>query len=66
MPERKPLIGPHEMGQGPTRWEDRGFRHLWWRFWADLLGISSLWLLLPAVGLAASVLRRPLRELSRK
>lgn len=33
----------------PMRWEDRGFRHLWWRFWADLAGVSSWWLLAPVL-----------------
>jgi hypothetical protein len=45
----------------PQRWEDRGFRHLWWRFWADLGGVPSWQLLLPmvvAVAAAALALRR--------
>ena len=33
----------------PMRWEDRGFRHLWWRFWADLAGVPSWQLLAPVV-----------------
>lgn len=38
----------------PMRWEDRGFRHLWWRFWADLTGVPS-WALLAPVALALAV-----------
>jgi len=37
----------------PVRWEDRCGRHLWWRFWADIFGVSSWLLLLPVVLLAA-------------
>lgn len=33
----------------PMRWEDRGFRHLWWRFWADLADVPSWQLLAPVV-----------------
>ncbi len=46
----------------PMRWEDRCGRHLWWRFWGDVLGCSSLWLLLPTLLLAAAAawLARPL------
>jgi hypothetical protein len=33
----------------PIRWEDRCGRHLWWRFWGDLLGIASWALLLPCL-----------------
>jgi hypothetical protein len=62
MPERDKATA---MTAGPQHWEDRGFRHLWWRFWADLLGFSSLWLLLPALALACFVVQRPLRLLAR-
>lgn len=34
-------------GLAPQRFEDRCARHLWWRFWGDLLGVSGLWLVLP-------------------
>ena len=37
----------------PQRWEDRGFRHLWWRFWADLAGVPS-WQLIAPVALAVA------------
>ncbi len=39
-------------GLAPIRWEDRCGRHLWWRFWGDLLGVTSWSLLLPCVALA--------------
>lgn len=39
-------------GLAPQRWEDRRGRHLWWRFWGDLLGVPGLWLGLPFVVLA--------------
>jgi hypothetical protein len=38
--------------EAPVRWEDRAWRHLWWRFWGDLLGIASWLLLLPTIALA--------------
>lgn len=41
-----------EQGRAPIRWEDRCGRHLWWRFWGDLLGIPGWLLLLPCVALA--------------
>ncbi len=40
-------------GLAPLRWEDRCGRHLWWRFWADLLAVPGWWLLGPALLLAA-------------
>jgi hypothetical protein len=39
--------------RGPDRWEDRAFRHLWWRFHADLLGLPGWLLLAPVAALAA-------------
>jgi hypothetical protein len=36
-------------GYAPWRWEDRCGRHLWWRFWGDLLGVPDWALLLPAL-----------------
>ena len=48
----------------PQRWEDRGFRHLWWRFWADLTGVSS-WALLAPVALALAVAAARLATASR-
>lgn len=53
----EPLFGPDGgtlpgRGYAPWRWEDRCGRHLWWRFWADLLGVSSASLLLPLLLLA--------------
>lgn len=38
-----------EQAWAPIRWEDRCGRHLWWRFWGDLLGVRGAWLLLPCV-----------------
>lgn len=32
--------------KAPDRWEDRGFRHLWCRFFGALLGVPFWWLLL--------------------
>jgi hypothetical protein len=43
-----------EHGQAPVRWEDRCGRHLWWRFWGDLLGVPGWLLLGPCLLLAAS------------
>ena len=31
----------------PRHWADRRGRHLWWRFWGDLYGVSGLLLVLP-------------------
>ena len=33
----------------PRHWADRQGRHLWWRFWGDLYGLSGLLLVLPLV-----------------
>ncbi|MBL8729167.1 MAG: glycosyltransferase family 39 protein [Planctomycetes bacterium] len=48
----EPLFGivaaEPSQGQAPLRWEDRCGRHLWWRFWADLLAVPG-WLLLAPV-----------------
>lgn len=41
-----------EQGMAPKHWEDRGGRHLWWVFWAEMLGVPALLLLLPVLGLA--------------
>ena len=52
-------------GEAPLRWEDRGFRHLWFRFWGDLLG-APWWLLLLAPLLPGVLLLRVgLRALSK-
>jgi hypothetical protein len=48
----------------PQRWEDRRFRHLWWRFWADLTGVPS-WALLAPVALALAVALARLATASR-
>lgn len=40
--------------RGPDRWEDRAGRHLWWRFWGELLAVPWWALLLPVAGLAAA------------
>jgi hypothetical protein len=52
-------------GIAPVFWEDRGFRHLWFRFWGALLGVPwwLLWLalLLPGLWLVG----RGVRALSR-
>lgn len=58
-------MDPAVMEQAPIHWEDRCGRHLWWRFWADLLGIHALWLLLPVLALAGLLLLPALRRLSR-
>ncbi len=47
------MPGHAEQGWAPRRWEDRGFRHLWWVFWGALLGVPALLLLLPALAVAA-------------
>ena len=44
----------------PVRWEDRGGRHLWWRFWGDLFSIAGIWLLLPVLGALVWCARRTL------
>ena len=33
----------------PRHWTDRCFRHLWWRLWGDLYGVSGWLLVLPVV-----------------
>ncbi len=38
-----------EHGLAPIRWEDRAGRHLWWRFWGDLLQLPAGWLVLPCL-----------------
>ncbi len=40
----------------PLHWADRCGRHLWWRFWGDLYGVSGLLLVLPValLGLASA------------
>jgi hypothetical protein len=52
----EPLFGitaaEPDQGNAPARWEDRCGRHLWWRFWADLTGVSSWLLAVPAFALA--------------
>ena len=47
-------VGARTPGQGhaPERWEDRAFRHLWWRFFGDLLGVAGWSLLAPVVAFA--------------
>jgi hypothetical protein len=39
-------------GLAPQRWEDRCGRHLWWRFWGDLLRVPGWLLLLPVLSAA--------------
>jgi hypothetical protein len=42
-------------GDAPWRWEDRCGRHLWWRFWSDLLQVPGWLLVLPVfVGAVAA------------
>jgi hypothetical protein len=62
MPGRSP---PEQLGHAPVRWEDRAFRHLWWRFWADLLDIGALWLALPWLLCTTWVLVPAVRAVSR-
>ena len=40
-------------GWAPRHWADRNGRHLWWRFWGDLYGVSSWLLVLPIALLGA-------------
>ncbi|MFT4839775.1 MAG: hypothetical protein ACI8UD_002876 [Planctomycetota bacterium] len=40
-------------GKVPAHWADRSGRHLWWRFWGDLYGISGWLLVLPIAALGA-------------
>ncbi|MFT4512023.1 MAG: 4-amino-4-deoxy-L-arabinose transferase-like glycosyltransferase [Planctomycetota bacterium] len=40
-------------GNVPVCWADRSGRHLWWRFWGDLYGVSSWLLVLPIAVLGA-------------
>ncbi len=42
-------------GDAPQRWEDRGGRHLWWRFWGHLLAVPE-WALVGPVALLAVLL----------
>ncbi len=53
----EPLFGvaarTPEQGFAPVRWEDRGFRHLWWRFAGALAGVPGTLLLAPVLVLAA-------------
>jgi hypothetical protein len=41
------------LAQAPLHWEDRGFRHLWFRFWGALLGVP--WWLLALLPLASGI-----------
>lgn len=50
-------------GEAPIRWEDRGFRHLWFVFWGRLLGVPASLLLLPVAAAAWAVLRAARRRL---
>lgn len=50
---------------GPVHWEDRQFRHLWWRFWGDLLAVPSWLLLSPPLAVALLLLGICWRRLSR-
>lgn len=47
-----------EQALAPIRWEDRCGRHLWWRFWGDVLAVPWWLLLGPTVGLCLSCLLR--------
>lgn len=40
-------------GNVPGHWADRSGRHLWWRFWGDLYGVSGWLLVLPIAALGA-------------
>jgi len=42
-----------QQASAPRHWADRCGRHLWWRFWGDLYGISGLLLVLPFALLGA-------------
>ncbi|MEO6596027.1 MAG: glycosyltransferase family 39 protein, partial [Planctomycetota bacterium] len=42
-------------GLAPVRWEDRRGRHLWWRFWGDLLAVPCWLLLLLVLGLGVAL-----------
>lgn len=64
-----PLFGVHSEDPGhtlaPIHWEDRGFRHLWFRFWGELLGVPWWLLLLPPLAAGTALLRAGWRRLSR-
>lgn len=49
----------------PRHWADRCGRHLWWRFWGDLYGVSSWLLVLPFALLGALCAWRGWRALAR-
>ena len=40
-------------GKVPGHWADRSGRHLWWRFWGDLYGVSGWLLVLPIAVIGA-------------
>ena len=51
-------------GHVPLHWADRCGRHLWWRFWGDLYGVSGLLLVLPVALLGALCAWRGWRRLA--
>ncbi|GAB4139555.1 MAG: hypothetical protein Fur0037_05880 [Planctomycetota bacterium] len=65
----EPLFGvtsaDEAFGLAPTRWEDRGFRHLWFVFWGALLRVPPWSLLLPVLAAAGVSLAVSVRRLSR-
>ena len=46
-------VAPATVAQAsaPRHWADRRGRHLWWRFWGDLYGVSGLLLMSPLLAL---------------
>ena len=46
-------VAPATVAQAsaPRHWADRRGRHLWWRFWGDLYGVSGLLLVSPLLAL---------------
>jgi hypothetical protein len=64
----EPLFGitstDAQLGRAPVHWEDRGCRHLWWRFWGDLLGVPGWLLLLLPAAAAVAVSGQAVRRLT--
>ena len=55
-----------EQATAPLHWADRCGRHLWWRFWGDLYGVSGLFLVVPFAVLGSLLAWFGWRGLSRK
>ena len=55
-----------EQATAPLHWADRCGRHLWWRFWGDLYGVSGLLLVVPFAVLGSLLAWFGWRGLSRK